>query len=267
LSGSAKQAPAFRHLIVSERPGVLSVTIDREAKRNALSLAVLREIRRVFETRAPDRNLKVATVTGSGEKSFAAGGDLRELDAVRSVEDTRNMSELGRSALDAIRSFPVPVVAIINGTALGGGAELAMACDFRLATPRASIGFLQGALNVTPAWGGGLDLIERIGSAPALRLLATAQVLRAPEALELGVVDALTDGSEPLGESVGDFLGPILAREPHVLRAMKELRLAARRNVLGDLAELETRHFGTEGARSPGARRGRCPDGRVGATG
>ena len=230
-------------LIVSERPGVLSVTIDREEKRNALSLAVLGEIRRVFETRAPDQNLKAATVTGSGQKSFAAGGDLRELDSVRTAEDTRNMSETARFALDAIRNFPVPVVAILNGTALGGGAELAMACDFRLATPGSRIGFLQGTLNITTAWGGGPDLIERIGSAPALRLLATAQVLKAQEALELGVVDALTDASLPLSESVGNFLDPILAREPHVLRAMKALRLAARRNVLGGLAELETRHF------------------------
>ena len=233
----------FQHLIVSERPGVLSVTIDREAKRNALSLQVLGEIRSVFEARARDHGLKAATVTGSGEKSFAAGGDLRELDAVRTAEDTRYMSEGARAALDAIRNFPVPVIAILNGTALGGGAELAMACDFRLATPGSSIGFLQGTLNITTAWGGGPDLMERIGSAPALRLLATAQVLTAPEALELGVIDALTDDALPLNESVGNFLDPILARKPHVLRAMKALRLAARKNVLGGLAELETRHF------------------------
>ena len=233
----------FQHLIVSERPGTLSVTIDREAKRNALSLEVLGEIRSAFESHSQDHTLRAATITGSGQKSFAAGGDLRELDSVRSADDTRNMSEVARTALDAIRNFPVPVVAVLNGTALGGGAELAMACDFRLATPNSSIGFLQGTLNITTAWGGGPDLMERIGSAPALRLIATAKILEATEALEIGVVDALTDESLSLDVSVGNFMDPILARKPHVLRAMKALRLAAKKRVLDGLAELETGYF------------------------
>ncbi len=233
----------FQHLIVAEQSGVLSVTISREEKRNALSLEVLGEIRSVFESYAGDHTIKAATVTGSGEKSFAAGGDLRELDTVRTVADTGVMSDWGRAALDAIRNFPVPVVAILNGTALGGGAELAMACDFRLATPTSSIGFLQGSLNITTAWGGGPDLIERIGSAPALRLMATAKILNAPEALEIGVVDALTDESLPLDVSVKNFMDPMLAGKPHVLRAMKALRLAAKKGVLEDLAKLETTCF------------------------
>ena len=233
----------FQHLIVAEQSGVLSVTISREEKRNALSLEVLGEIRSVFESFAGDHTIKAATVTGSGKKSFAAGGDLRELDSVRTVADTGAMSESGRAALDAIRNFPVPVVAILNGTALGGGAELAMACDFRLATPTSSIGFLQGSLNITTAWGGGPDLIERIGSAPALRLMATAEILNAPEALEIGVVDALTDESLPLDVSVKNFMDPMLAGKPHVLRAMKALRLAAKKGVLEDLAKLETESF------------------------
>ena len=208
-----------------------------------MSLEVLGEIRSLFESYAGDHTIKAATVTGSGEKSFAAGGDLRELDSVRTVADTAIMSESGRAALDAIRNFPVPVVAILNGTALGGGAELAMACDFRLATPGSSIGFLQGSLNITTAWGGGPDLIERIGSAPALRLMATAEILKAPEALEIGVVDALTDESLPLDVSVSNFMAPMLARKPHVLRAMKALRLAAKKGVLEDLAKLETKYF------------------------
>ena len=232
-----------QHLIVSERSGLLSVAINREEKRNALSLGVLGEIRTAFESYAQDRTIKAATITGSGEKSFAAGGDLRELDSVRTVAETRRMSESARTALDAIRNFPVPVVAVLNGTALGGGAELAMACDFRLATSNSSIGFLQGTLNITTAWGGGPDLIERIGSAPALRLIATAKVLKAPEALNIGVVDALADESQSLDVAVENFMAPMLARKPHVLRAMKALRIAAKKRVLDGLAELETGYF------------------------
>ena len=239
----ADTSDRFRHLIVAKQSGVLSVTIDRAEKRNALSLDVLGEIRAVFRSHSGERGIKAATVTGAGNRSFAAGGDLKELDAVRTVADTRKMSESARTALDAIRNFPVPVIAILNGTALGGGAELAMACDFRLATRDSSIGFLQGTLNITTAWGGGPDLIERIGSAPALKLIATAKVLKAPEALELGIVDALTDDSEPLGASVDDFMKPILAREAHVLRAMKALRLAAKKRITDGLAELETSCF------------------------
>lgn len=234
---------SFQHLTVAEQAGVVSVTISRERKRNALSLEVLGEIRSVFASYARDPAIRAATVTGAGDKSFAAGGDLRELDSVRTAEDTGTMSNSARAALDAIRNFPVPVVAILNGTALGGGAELAMACDFRLATPNSSMGFIQGTLNITTAWGGGLDLIERIGSAPALRLLATAKILSAREALEIGVVDALTDASQPVEVSVANFMAPFLAGKPHVLRAMKALRLAAKSNVLKGLAALETQHF------------------------
>ncbi|MBM3359776.1 MAG: enoyl-CoA hydratase/isomerase family protein, partial [Betaproteobacteria bacterium] len=163
--------------VVAERAGgVLNVSINRPDKRNALSRAVLGELKRVFSGHSGAQDLRVAVLRGAGEKSFAAGGDLRDLAQVRTRADTRRMAEQARDALEAIRSFPVPVVAALNGDALGGGAELAVACDFRVAASHARIGFIQGRLNIATAWGGGADLMRLVGPARALRLLAAAEL-------------------------------------------------------------------------------------------
>jgi len=232
---------SYNHLTVSQSNDVLHVTINREQKRNALSLDVLAEIKQAFRANADDPSLKLAVLTGAGEKCFAAGGDLKELDSVRSVDASTEMSISAGAALDAVREFPLPVIALLNGAALGGGAELAMACDFRLAASHARIGFIQGTLHITTAWGGGPDLIERIGSAPALDLVTSARVLSAGDAVEIGVIDAVAQ--ESLSMLLEDYSSPMLAREAHVLRAMKALRLAAKAKFTAHLRELETELF------------------------
>lgn len=234
---------SYTYLLINRADGILWVEINRPEKRNALSLDVLAEIRRAFTEYAEDDSLQAAVLSGAGDKSFAAGGDLKELDAVRSLAATEAMSDNARAALDAIRSFPVPVVAMLNGTALGGGAELAMSCDFRVASANAKIGFVQGTLNITTAWGGGLDLMERIGSAPALRLLMTAEVLSAAQALRFGVVDSVAGEDEALAEAVRTYLQPMLKRTPKTLRAMKALRCQARKNLQQTMAQLERDNF------------------------
>ena len=179
------------YLTVEASEGRLAVTIDRADKRNALSRAVLAELQETFERHAKDDSLRVATLTGAGDKSFAAGGDLRDLASVRTVKEAEIMADQAKAALDAIRNFPVPVVATLNGDALGGGAELAASCDFRVAASHARIGFIQGRLNIATAWGGGIDLARIVGSARALRLLARSELLSGDEALALGLVDEI----------------------------------------------------------------------------
>jgi hypothetical protein len=160
-------------ILVETRERILYVTLNRPEKRNALSRSLLGEIRSAFETHAADQTLAAAVLRAAGDKSFAAGGDLGDLDGLRSEQDGRDMALLARGALDAVRRFPVPVIAALNGDALGGGAELSVSCDFRVASPLARIGFIQGRLAISTAWGGGIDLFELLGRRPALRLLCT----------------------------------------------------------------------------------------------
>lgn len=230
-------------LLVESQPGWLRLVINRPEQRNALSLAVLDLLGSTLRAQAGRDDLHCVVLTASGDRCFAAGGDLKELDAVRSREDTRAMSRRARTALDAIRDFPVPVVAALNGHALGGGAELAMACDLRVATGHAELGFLQGQLNVTTAWGGGIDLLAELGPARGLALLAQARRVGAREAESLGLLQRVAGPEEALTSCVASFIAPLLERPVQVLRANKALVRAARRLLHAELSALEESGF------------------------
>lgn len=230
-------------LLVERRDAVLYVTINRPDKRNALALAVLDAIGAAFTDAAADETIASAVLTGAGDRAFAAGGDLRELDAVRTADEARAMSARGRRALAAIREFPAPVVAALNGPALGGGAELAMACDLRIAAPHAELGFLQAELNVTTAWGGGIDLLAALGPARALELLSGAHRLAARGALELGLYQRLAAPNEDWETFVAAYLAGLARRPARVLRAQKAMAAGFRRRLHAELAGLEEAGF------------------------
>lgn len=230
-------------LVVGRRGPVLEVTINRPDKRNALALALLDQLAATFRDHAGDATIGCAVLTGAGDRSFAAGGDLRELDAVRSPEATADMAARGRAALDAIRAFPAPVVAAVNGTALGGGAELAMACDLRLAAAGAELGFLQAELAVTTAWGGGIDLLAAVGTGRALELLGSARRLTAGQALALGLVQDVAPANQPFAVFVAEWVDRLARRPARVLRAQKALVAAARRELHARLAPVEGAGF------------------------
>lgn len=230
-------------LLVSRDGALLRLTINRPEKRNALSLSLLDEIGAVFSRHAADAAIRIAVITGTGEKCFAAGGDLQELDAIRTTDDTRAMSKRGRAALQAVRDFPVPVVAALNGHALGGGAELALACDLRVAARHAEIGFLQAQLAVTTAWGGGIDLAAAIGAQQAQLLLASARRVPASEGERLGVIDRVCEPEQGFEHCLADFVQPYLARPRQVLVGIKALMAAARRRLHADLAAVEEEQF------------------------
>ena len=231
-------------ILLTERSGdTLRLTINRPDKRNALSLELLDRIGRVFTQHAVDATLKCAVLTASGDRCFAAGGDLRELEAVRSEADTLAMSRRARAALEQVRQFPVPVIAALNGHALGGGAELAMACDLRIATAKTELGFLQAQLNVTTAWGGGIDLLATLGSARALQILLEARRIPAAESLQLGLMQRVCAGDETLADCTAAFIAPFLQRPVQVLRAYKALALASRRALHERLTSQEEQGF------------------------
>jgi enoyl-CoA hydratase len=202
--------------------GVLHVTLLRHEKRNALSNALIAAIETTLTKWSERDDVSVVVLTGGGDKAFASGGDLKELESLRGEADAVAFAARTRAALDTIRCFPVPVVAVLNGDALGGGAELAMACDLRIAMAHARIGFLQAKLNIATAWGGGTDLFNIVGPSRALRLLATAEVLNAADAQRLGLVDAVApEGTEAAG-FVKSYVTQMV-QPPQVMRAIKSL--------------------------------------------
>lgn len=224
--------------------GRLDVTIDRPAKRNALSRPTLARLKDIFERHATDDSVKVAVLTGAGDKSFAAGGDLADLSSVRTQDEAADMSRQARAALDAVRRFPVPVVAALNGDALGGGAELAVACDLRVAAAHARIGFVQGRLAITTAWGGGIDLLSLVGPARALALKSRSDLLTGAEAAAIGLVDEVAKPGESLADAVDRFVAPMLKQTRKVLAAFKALNLAYGRGTSREeLERIETARF------------------------
>lgn len=226
--------------------GVCRITIDRAHKHNALSLDVLDHIADAVREGGARPATRVVVLTGAGDRYFAAGGDLRELADVRDEAATTAMADRARGALDAVRDSPLPVVALLNGDAIGGGAELALACDMRLQAGHACIGFIQARLGITSAWGGGPDLCRLVGSARAMRMMSRSELVGAQQALGMGLADAVVgDGDEgSVGADVQAFLDPMLACPPQVLRGIKAQTSAWRRT--GDIEtarEIERRHL------------------------
>ena len=214
-------------LLVHLDGDILRVTINRPEKRNPLSREVLAALRQAFDSHR-SQDVRLAIVTAAGSKNFAAGGDLRELDAVRTRPEAEGFSDEAHAALDAIRRFPQPVIAAINGDAIGGGAELAVACDIRLMAAHARIGFIQGRLNISTAWGGGPDLMRLVGPARALSLLCRSTMLTGPEAVALGLAEAVCPDAEDFPAFVDAFAAPMRRQTRLVLRAFKAQSIAAR---------------------------------------
>ena len=231
-------------LLVEEcEGGLLRLTLNRPRQHNALSFALLEQLRETLESCARDASLKCVIITGAGQKSFCAGGDLRELDPMRSLDDAREISRIGRRALDAVRYFPVPVAAVLNGDALGGGAELALACDYCLAARHARLGFLQARLNLMTAWGGAADVIARCGSARGMMLLLKAKRLGAGEALQAGLIDEVDDEGQSVDELAQAWSDSMTERSRAVLRGQKALAVVMRRRMHEALAEAEEQHM------------------------
>ena len=181
------------NILVNKNASLLEIILNRPDDGNALSLELIEELNEILGNYQDDLEIKLVTLTGQGDKFFIAGGDIKELNAVRSDSDIDEMIKLGRKTLDMIRYYPVPVIALINGYTLGGGAELAMACDYRLAVEKASIGFVHSTLHITTAWGGIIDLIYLLGHTKALFTLIEGKIIKAKEAQELGLIDRVFD--------------------------------------------------------------------------
>lgn len=167
---------------------VTVLTIDRPHARNAIGLGTMDELDAALAGLAGG-DARCAVLTGAGDRAFVAGGDLRELESVTSEEFAVDMARRMRQTLDRIATLPIPVICALNGAAIGGGAETAVACDYRIAADDARIGFTQVLLGVMPAWGGVERLCNLVGRGRALYLLTTGTVLSGREAVAAGLVE------------------------------------------------------------------------------
>jgi enoyl-CoA hydratase len=166
--------------------GLAVLTIDRPHARNAIALDTMDQLEKALDA---VEGASALAITGAGDRAFVSGGDLKELAAIRTEEEAADMAWRMRSICDRLASFPAPVIAALNGHALGGGAEVAVAADIRLAADDITIGFNQVALEIMPAWGGAERLAALVGKSRALLLAGTGAVLDAAEAERMGLVD------------------------------------------------------------------------------
>ncbi len=217
-------------VLMSREGAVATLTIHRPDKLNALNRAVLAALRARLEELAADPGVRCAILTGAGDKAFVAGADIAEMKDL-GVEQARAFSREGHAALAALEALRVPVIAAVNGFALGGGCELALACDFIHASTRARFGQPEVKLGVIPGFGGTQRLARRVGIGRARELVYSGAMIGADEALRVGLVNAIHAPEELLAE-VGELartiaeMGPCaVAKAKDVLRDGEGLRL------------------------------------------
>lgn len=194
----------FENILVDTTNGLATITINRPKKLNALNSATIAELSNTFKTLEEDKNVKVIIITGSGEKAFVAGADISEF-ANFSIEEGGRLARLGQESLfNLVENLSTPVIAAVNGFALGGGLELAMACHFRIASDNAKMGLPEVSLGVIPGYGGTQRLPQLVGKGKAMELIMTASMISAEDAKDYGLVNHVVTLEElmPLTEKL-----------------------------------------------------------------
>lgn len=206
----------YRHLLYSTRESIAMITVNRPSLRNALNIATMEEIRAAFEETKRDSAVRAVILTGAGDKAFAAGADVSEITDLNEATGTE-FSRRGQLVFDLIESLGKPVIAAINGYALGGGCELAMACTIRVAAENAVFGQPEVKLGLIPGYGGTQRLPRLVGKSRALQLLLTGESVSAAEALRIGLVDVMVP-AEALLSTAESLAKRIVANAPLAIR-------------------------------------------------
>ncbi len=210
----------YTNILVTVAEGVATITVNRPKALNALNRQTLEELLACSREIAVDQGVRVVVVTGAGEKAFIAGADISAMQSMDALA-AREFGRLGQSVMDALEDLPQPVIAAINGFALGGGCELAMACDIRLASDTARFGQPEVKLGVVPGFGGTQRLPRLIGRGAANELLFSGEMINAQEALRLGLVNRVVPQGELLA-ACQELAGKIAAQGPLAVRLCKE---------------------------------------------
>lgn len=206
---------SYQTILTSLENGIFTITIHRPDKLNALNRTVMQEIDAAMDEVYSNAAIKAVLFTGSGEKSFVAGADIAEFVNL-TREEGMLLAQRGHDVFNKIEQCPKPVVAAVNGFALGGGCELAMSCHFRLASANARFGQPEVNLGLIPGYGGTQRLVQLIGKGKAMELLMSAAMIDAQEALRLGLVNYVTTAEELISQTK-QLLQTILSKGPHAV--------------------------------------------------
>lgn len=209
---------AYNNILTENKDQVCIITVNRPDKLNALNHQTIQEIGKAVETAEKDPALRAIIITGSGSKAFIAGADISEF-AAFTIEQGKKLSADGHKVFDAIEACSKPVIAAVNGFALGGGCELAMACHLRIASINAKFGQPEVKLGLIPGYGGTQRLPQLIGKAKAMEILMTADMIGADEALTLGLVNYVTT-PEALLEKCVEVINKIIPQAPLAIAAI-----------------------------------------------
>ena len=232
----------LENIVLEKRNAIAYVTVNRPKVLNALNMATMEELRTAFHEIKNDKNIRVVIFTGSGEKAFIAGADIGELskqDAVTGKEYTHR----GQSVLNLIENLGKPVICCINGFALGGGCEIALACTMRLASDNAKLGQPEVKLGIIPGYGGSQRLPRLVGKGLAMQIVLAGEMITAQEAHRIGLVNELTSPAEliPRAEAIA---AKIIANAPLAVQYAMEAVNKGMEMTLAEGLYLEATLFG-----------------------
>jgi len=202
----------FQNILTHLQNNILIVTVDRPKELNVLNMATLLEFEKIFIKIKEDDKIKAAIITGSGSKSFIAGADIKEFSKF-SKKEGNEMVKKGQYVLKMIEDSAKPILAAINGFALGGGCELAMACHLRIASVNAKFGQPEVKLGIIPGYGGTQRLHQIVGKSKAMEILLTGRSIDANEAIHIGLVNYIVPSTELLSKSI-DLLRQVIENSP-----------------------------------------------------
>lgn len=238
----------FENIIVTSENGIGQITINRPSKLNALNVATIQELHNAFEQLDADTSTQVIIITGEGEKAFVAGADISEF-AHFSVEEGAQLAQQGQELLfDFVENLRTPVIAAVNGFALGGGLELAMSCHFRVASDNAKMGLPEVSLGVIPGYGGTQRLPQLVGKGRAMEMVMTAGMIDAKTAKSYGLVNHVVPQTELLEFTKG-IASKIQRNSPAAIsQAIKAVNANFKDGVDGYKTEIKSfgKCFGTE---------------------
>jgi enoyl-CoA hydratase len=221
---------AYEHIVFQADEGIATITFNRPKALNALSQALLAELSAALDAVAADETTRILILTGAGEKSFVAGADITEL-ATFTVLQGKNFSKAGHAVIRKLQDLSIPVIAAVNGFCLGGGCEIALACDFIYASENARFGLPEINLGLIPGFGGTQRLPRLIGTNLAKELIFTGRMITAAEAAQIGLANKVFPAAS-LKEEVGNTAREIASKGKVALRAAKQ---ALNRGVNADL--------------------------------
>lgn len=233
---------AFEHLILEDKGRTRIITINRPKVLNALNKRVLLELERALEEIDEHKGIRSVILTGAGDKSFVAGADISEMKSLNALE-AEAFSSLGHRVMDTMGRLKVPIFAAVNGYALGGGLELALACDFMYASENATFGLVETKLGLIPGFGGIARLAKRVGVAYAKEMIFSAAQINASEALRIGLVNRVVNENQVV-EAAKVVAEKINERGPYAVMLAKKYMIEADSLSVSALNSLEKTGFG-----------------------